>query len=343
MLVRNHLLCPYSDCEANKRSGDLRIQVVVNEDDGERTVSLGKTLKGEKENTSLPYRYTKEVYDAECSYCQRPVEVVIDETHSTRYIHLRQGKESESIENKFSNVIEITENQLQHFRAIRDKFQNRTKFPEPNNWEELSDNDVWLRIVAQVMVVGRSSPYEKFIGDGELKKVISYESLSKAESDYELARTINHVLLVVGTRYAQPNPNKCLKTQALVHNFREVSKEGGPVAFLKKLSQFQEDRERVQFVIDSFKFIKNKGARDFLMRIGILKDAIALDVRIQKIFRKLGITFLKDFSYPRVYDQIEKDILLKVCKPLGISGVELDRMLYRNYNEIMNTDYRVSK
>jgi hypothetical protein len=93
MLVRNHLLCPYSDCEANKRSGDLRIQVVVNEINDERTVSLRKTLKGEKENTSLPYNYKREVYNEKCPYCKRPVEVVIDETHSTRYIHLRQRKE----------------------------------------------------------------------------------------------------------------------------------------------------------------------------------------------------------------------------------------------------------
>lgn len=342
MLVRNHLLCPYSDCEANKRSGDLRIQVVVNEINEERTVSLRKTLKGEREKTSLPYKWNKEVFDSECPYCQRPVEIVIDETHSTRYIHLRQGKESESIENKFLNVIQITENQLQHFRAIRDKFQNRTQFPKPNNWEQLSNNDVWLHIVAQVMVVGKSSPYEKFIGDGVLKKEINYESLLKVESDYELAKIINHVLLAVGTRYAQSNPDKCLKTQALVHNFRQVSKEGGPVEFLKNLSQFQEDRERVQFVIDSFKFIKNKGARDLLMELGIVRDALALDLRIQNIFRKLGIACPKDFSNPKVYDQIEKDILLKVCKPLSISGVGLDRILYQNYNEIMNSNYRLT-
>ena len=90
MLVRNHLLCPYSDCEANKRSGDLRIQVVVNEINGERTISLKKTLKGEKDNTTIPYKWTKEAYDSECPHCQRPVEVVIDETHSGRNIYLKQ-------------------------------------------------------------------------------------------------------------------------------------------------------------------------------------------------------------------------------------------------------------
>ena len=60
MLVRNHLLCPYSDCEANKRSGDLRIQVVVNEVNNGRTVSLRKTLEGEQERTTLPYNYNRE-------------------------------------------------------------------------------------------------------------------------------------------------------------------------------------------------------------------------------------------------------------------------------------------
>jgi hypothetical protein len=85
-------LCPYSDCEANQRSGSLRIQVRVNEVNDKREVSLRRTLKGEKERTSLIYVWRKEVYNEKCPYCQRPVEVVIDETHSTRYFHLRQAK-----------------------------------------------------------------------------------------------------------------------------------------------------------------------------------------------------------------------------------------------------------
>jgi len=29
------------------------------------------------------------------------------------------------------------------------------------------------------------------------------------------------------------------------------------------------------------------------------------------------------------------DVLTGICEPLGISGIELDRMLYQNYEEIM--------
>ena len=187
--------------------------------------------------------------------------------------------------------------------------------------------------------VGSSKPHEKFIKDEELKQEVSYESLLKLQSDYDIATKINHVLRVVGTRYARANPNKCLKSQALVHNLRQVSKKGGTVSFLNELSQFREDKERIQFVFNSFKFIKNKVARDLLMELGIIKDAIALDVRIRNIFDKLEILYPKKFSNAKVYDQVETDILFKVCKPLGINGVELDRMLYQNYNEIMNNNY----
>ena len=93
MLIRNHLLCPYSNCDANKRSGNLRIQVLVNQVNDERDIKLKPITKGERGRTKLPYSYTKEVYsELFCPYCNSPVEVVIDETHSTRYIHLRQSK-----------------------------------------------------------------------------------------------------------------------------------------------------------------------------------------------------------------------------------------------------------
>src|SRR3990170_287358 len=74
MLIRNHLLCPYSDCIANKRSGDLRIQVLVNQLSGKREVRLKTSVSGERGKTDLPYKHTNEVYHGFCPYCNRPVE-----------------------------------------------------------------------------------------------------------------------------------------------------------------------------------------------------------------------------------------------------------------------------
>lgn len=93
MLIRNHLLCPYSKCDANKRSGNLRIQVLVKQVNDKREVRLKQTVSGERGRTKLPYKYTNETYSGLfCPYCNRPVEVVMDETRSTRNIHLRQAK-----------------------------------------------------------------------------------------------------------------------------------------------------------------------------------------------------------------------------------------------------------
>jgi len=35
-----------------------------------------------------------------------------------------------------------------------------------------------------------------------------------------------------------------------------------------------------------------------------------------------------------VYKRQEEELLLKVCKPLNLSGIEFDRMIYQNYKEI---------
>ena len=93
LLIRNHLLCPYINCEANKRSGNLRIQVIINKKNETREVRLKKTVRGKRGKTKLPYKYTAETFSGlSCPYCSRPLEVVVDETHDTRYVYLRRLK-----------------------------------------------------------------------------------------------------------------------------------------------------------------------------------------------------------------------------------------------------------
>ena len=87
MLVRNHSLCPYSDCVAHDRRDIQRIKVLVDE---ERNVELQKSVAGEKKSRSrLNYKYKLWVIPQNCPFCNRPVEVVIDETHNGRNINIR--------------------------------------------------------------------------------------------------------------------------------------------------------------------------------------------------------------------------------------------------------------
>lgn len=86
VLVRSHLLCPYSDCVAHYRKNSPRVQVLLDE---ERAVSLRKGVSGKSVKTRLPYLNKRWVRLKECPHCDRPLEVVIDETHDGRNIYLR--------------------------------------------------------------------------------------------------------------------------------------------------------------------------------------------------------------------------------------------------------------
>ena len=87
MLVRTHSVCPYRDCKAHLRSGPYRIQVLIDE---QRNVILQKPqdIQGSK----LTYKYDKWVRSRNCPYCDKVVEVVIDETHEGRNLNIRLPK-----------------------------------------------------------------------------------------------------------------------------------------------------------------------------------------------------------------------------------------------------------
>jgi len=75
------------------------------------------------------------------------------------------------------------------------------------------------------------------------------------------------------------------------------------------------------------------------MELGLVRNAIALDVRVQNVLQKMGVeTPTQIASSPRLYDEIENEILTKICRPLGILGVEFDRMLYQNYNDLIEME-----
>jgi len=72
------------------------------------------------------------------------------------------------------------------------------------------------------------------------------------------------------------------------------------------------------------------------MEFGSINDAIALDSRVQTVLRKIGIKVPKGLeNNQEKYDRVEKELLEKICRPLGLSGVQFDRMIYKNYDNIL--------
>ena len=60
---------------------------------------------------------------------------------------------------------------------MKNHFLPETITPKDNNWKMKSNNELWLNVVSQVMVVGNSTPHTKFMQRAELQKAISYDSV----------------------------------------------------------------------------------------------------------------------------------------------------------------------
>jgi thermostable 8-oxoguanine DNA glycosylase len=60
---------------------------------------------------------------------------------------------------------------------------------------------------------------------------------------------------------------------------------------------------------------------------------LALDSRILGLLKEVGVKIRKG-SLNRNYEKIEEELIEKVAKPLGISGGQLDRILFKNAGDI---------
>jgi hypothetical protein len=234
----------------------------------------------------------------------------------------------------------INSNHLQIFETIKTLFLSKTEIPKKDNWKAQTNNDLWLKVITQVIAVGSSTPVNRFNERPDLMHQVSYNELLAIESQDELVRTINHVLRAVGARYASADISKCRKTKALAYNLTVFKGfKDGPKELLMTLSELKgknSDQQQIRYLMKMFKYMQSKSARDYLMELGLVQNAIALDVRIRTILTKVGINVPKGFeNNHRLYDQIENDVLNHICIPLDLSGVALDRMLYQNYDDIL--------
>lgn len=232
----------------------------------------------------------------------------------------------------------ITEGQVDIFLKIKDNFLSKTKIPEKNNWKSKTNNDIWENIITQIIVVGRASPGDEFEKSEKLKKETSYDILLNL-TDEEIRERIHETLRLVNTRFVGDDAYKCAKTNALVYNFSILKNfPDGPMGLLGMLSKFQGsngDKKKIDYLKNNFRYLKDKGARDFLMGLGLIENAIALDSRVKGILGKCGIKI-----EGKTYDEIEMDVLDKICRPIGLSGIQFDRLIFQNYIEINKMDLK---
>jgi len=228
---------------------------------------------------------------------------------------------------------ELNEKTAEALREIVQKYRDKVKLPRPDNWKQMSDNDIWLVVTGQVALVGNSKPADK-MGEELRKRENWYETLLALRPE-QRRDEINAILRRFKIRFAAKLVKKCRKTNALCKNLAFLQSCGGPKAYIESIASIEDEQMRVERVIKDMAYIKNKGARDLLIEIGLVQNAIAIDSRITTLLNSLGANITKNFLQSKKrFSALEKEMLEKVAKPCGITGAHLDRILYQNYDEI---------
>jgi hypothetical protein len=234
----------------------------------------------------------------------------------------------------------ITESQLKLFRQIKDNFRIPA-LPSPNSWRGSSNDEIWTRVMSQVVVAGKSSPAKK-LWNQSIQTRIAWNKVSTL-SEANARRHIWSVLNDIGARFRGKTSDSCKKTTALLHNLsylRGFSDDGGgPKEFLKHVATLKgTDLDKARFIMDHMSFIKSKGARDFLISgFGLTRNCIALDSRFQSVLERIGIVSENEFktivrSETR-YEEFESFLINHVCRPLELNGAQFDQLIYKNMED----------
>jgi hypothetical protein len=211
----------------------------------------------------------------------------------------------------------------------------RVHFSVPDNWKRIGDQGFWRRIVSQVCVVGSSAGWERISKSSEMDSTLRFSRLL-AKRPGSRRRVIHGVLRRHGVRYVTLDPERCRKTAALVRNLEFLeSFPDRAKGYLKLLAAEPSERVRVKHVSRHLAYIKNKGARDLLIELDLGRSLITLDVRSLNVLKWAGAKLpVKVQSNPAQYEALESAVLREVCARVGLTGAEVDRIIYWNYEEL---------
>lgn len=179
---------------------------------------------------------------------------------------------------------------------------------------------VWNSLVESMSSMGNSRGYDGLYVNSDLHKAITYEALSGlpgADRLRVLARTLRAATVRM--------PDQ--KADWLADNFDRITKMGGPLAVKEELLKQPGRDAKVRF-LEQFDGIGPKYARNIFMNVyhSEFHDCIAVDERIKSISKELGLSF-------RNYSD-EENFYLEAAARAGLSGWELDRILYWFRDEV---------
>jgi len=177
--------------------------------------------------------------------------------------------------------------------------------------------------------VGNSRP----VASGKIDKYEQTIAYGKLKNENNAREIIHKVLRAIGTMWVGDDIYEDKKAKCLTKNLNYFKHYPNEVKGFFTYVEGLNEKDRIRYVAKELEYIGNKSARDLLMELGLIRNSIALDVRVVKSLRDVGINIPDNYNDKKLYPEIEKDILEIICKPLDLEGVELDRLLYNTYKK----------
>ena len=218
-------------------------------------------------------------------------------------------------------------------------FRSRTRrhFRRLGAWRRLSNNDIWMRCVYQVAVVGNSACLARLHASRSAQVTLQFERLILLPPG-KRATAVHSILRTHRVRYVSERPSECHKTRAVLRNLSFlVSVPGGPQGYLRQLATEKDENERARQLGKDLHYIKLKGSRDLMAELGLARNVVALDVRLLNLLRLAGVRVSsKAQNHEATYRRLQDALLEQVARPAGVNGVQLDRILFNNYEDILS-------
>ena len=218
--------------------------------------------------------------------------------------------------------------------AIISQYKGEISDPVSGFWKSKGDEDLWASVLGQIAVVGSAA------SGLELKNWLNsrvgwFQELAGCDSKARL-KAIHNCFREVGVRYASADIAKCKKSSAAAYNFEVLMSYGGPKEYFSKVATVPVEAWRIAVVADDLSYVKNKGARDLLIGLGLVKRAIAFDTRLVSVLTHLGAQLPPDLAMSKPkYKALETELIEKVCEPCSISGGYFDRILFAKAKSIV--------
>lgn len=182
----------------------------------------------------------------------------------------------------------------------------------------IPDDFVWHSLLQSFATLGGTRGWHGLIGEQANYSRVTFDALSKVDAD-DRAATILEVFRAAKINY----PYR--KAGLMARNYDLIAKMGGPIEASRQALTMNGKQAKIAFM-KGFHGIGDKYARNVWMDVyhPDFQDTIAVDLRIKKITKSLGYSF-------RTYEE-EKRLYQGIAKEAGMSGWEVDRLLY-NYTD----------